>query len=430
MIKTFAISTLGCKVNLYESEAYVEQLISKGYQKVDFKEFADIYIINTCTVTNSASSKSRQRIVQAKSRNENAFICVVGCYAQISAKLLKEKYDVDLLIGSSQKHELVKLIEETWGNSVLNLVSDNRDIEFEYLPVQTFSAQKRVFMKIQDGCNQFCSYCIIPYARGNERSIDLDTAVHQARSFVSNGHKEIVLSGIHTGRYLDFKGRNLTDLLRALILIDGLERIRISSIEVTEITEELLELVASSKKIANHFHIPLQSGSNTVLKRMNREYDFTQFYRMIEKIRVKIPEVSITSDVIVGFPSETDIEHTETIKSIIECNFTFLHVFPYSMRKGTLAEGMPRQVNSLTKKSRAEEILKLSNKLKVNFMSRLMGKTLTVLVEKRQDNFLVGHCEEYIEVYFMGDEEDINQFVELEIVEISNGKCYGNKKKR
>ena len=425
MKMSFAISTLGCKVNIFESEAYSNQLSKIGYIEVDFAEKADIYIINTCAVTNAASAKSRQKISQARMRNKDALICVVGCYAQVEHELLMEQFDIDLLIGSNQKNKLPELIEQALQKQQISVVKMNRDSLFEHLSVEKFHAHTRAFLKIQDGCNQYCSYCIIPSARGNERSLDLETAISQANLLVKNGHKEIVLTGIHTGRYQDQNGNTLFHLLKDLIAIKELKRIRISSIEATEITDDILHLIKTNSKIANHLHIPLQSGSNTILREMNRNYTKMEYLNIIQNIRNEVPDISISTDVIVGFPSESEELFRESLQFIESCDFSFLHVFPYSLRKNTKAAAMKSIITSSIKKERVSTLMTLSQELRKNYIRSIENKTLSVLVEKQNQNICSGYCDEYFEICFESDQDCLNKFVEVNHIEISEGKCYG-----
>ena len=328
---TFAIATLGCKVNTYESQGYESALIAKGYEEVSFKEKADVYIINTCAVTNTAGSKSRQKIHQARHTNPDAIIAVVGCYVQTAKEQLELMEHVDILIGSALKQTLADRIEQAVnGNKVENVLQDVRALRvFEALPVRHFEHQTRAFLKIQDGCNQFCSYCIIPFARGAERSLPEDEVVQTAKNLCASGHREIVLSGIHTGRYGRDLKTNLTHVMKRLCNeVKDLQRIRISSIEMNEITDELLEFMQQEPRIARHLHIPIQTANNTVLKNMNRPYNVEWFMERVDYIRSLMPDISISSDVIVGFPqvkNNSKIRWTIFVKSTL-VSFTSSHI--------------------------------------------------------------------------------------------------------
>lgn len=422
---TFAIATLGCKVNTYESQGYESALLDKGYQEVSFKDKADVYIINTCAVTNTAGSKSRQKIHQAKALNKDALIVVVGCYAQIAKEQLLEMEHVDILIGSAGKKELVNRIEDALhGVKKVNVLEDVRALKvFEALPVHHFEHQTRAFLKIQDGCNQFCSYCIIPFARGAERSLPEDEVVSLAKSLCANGHKEIVLSGIHTGRYGRDLNTTLTHVMKRLCNeVPRLERIRISSIEMNEITDELLEFMQQEPRIARHLHIPIQSANNTVLKNMNRPYDVEWFKERVNYIRSLMPEISISSDVIVGFPQESEEEFENTVKNIKDMKLSFLHIFPYSKRDHTKAAKMSGHLPNAIKKNRAAKLAECSKELYAEYKKSFVNKEVSVLFEKQVDGMLFGHTSEYLEIYCMGSLELLHQMKNVKIVSYENDK--------
>lgn len=423
---TFAIMTLGCKVNAYESAAYEKALCDKGYTAVGAKEQADIYIINTCAVTNTAAAKSRQRIHQAKALNPDAVVAVCGCYAQTHSEQLK-KEGVDVLVGSSHKNELADAIEAALqGRSQKVALENVRAYSvFESMQIARFEHQCRAFLKIQDGCNQFCSYCIIPYARGMERSLALNEAVAQAKRLALH-HREIVLSGIHTGRYGRDLGITLLDLLKELVKIEGLERIRISSIEMNELSDELLQFIAQEEKIGRNLHIPIQSAQDDVLKAMNRQYDMAYFRERMEYIRSLIPDISISSDVIVGFPGESEEQFEETLRNIEALRFSFLHVFPFSKRDNTPAAKMKLQWDNKTKKARVRALSTLSNQLYADYKQQFIGRTLKVLVETAQDGYVQGHASEYFEVKMKGSPADINQMVDVRIESYEAGCLYGS----
>lgn len=423
---TFAMMTLGCKVNAYESAVYEKALLDKGYQCVGMKDIADIYVINTCAVTNTAAAKSRQKIHQAKALNPNAIIAVCGCYAQTHAEQLT-KEGVDVLVGSSHKNELADAIENALNgrSSAIPLENVRQYRVFESMNLNQFHHQCRAFLKIQDGCNQFCSYCIIPYARGMERSMALDEAVKQAKQLAVY-HREIVLSGIHTGRYGRDLGTNLLALLKELVKIDRLERIRISSIEMNELSDELIEFIAKEPKIGRNLHIPIQSGQNDVLKRMNRPYDIQYFKTRMEYIRNLIPDISISSDVIVGFPGESEEEFQETLKNIKEMQFSFLHVFPFSKRDRTPAAKMAGQWDNKTKKQRVRQLSALSNELYEQYQRHFIGKRVRVLMETIQGDELNGHASEYFMVKVKGDVSYLNKMVDVNITHYENGCLYGS----
>lgn len=424
---TFAIATLGCKVNTYESSGYESALLEKGYREVSFKEKADVYIINTCAVTNTASSKSRQKIHQAIALNPKAVIAVVGCYVQTSSEQL-EKEQIDILIGSDGKSELADRVEQALaGNRKQKVIHDVRALKaFEALPVQKFEHQTRAFLKIQDGCNQFCSYCIIPYARGAERSLPEDEVLSIAKRLVLNGHKEIVLSGIHTGRYGNGTGRNLCDLLKRMTEeVPGLGRIRISSIEMNEITDELLDFMRKEPKIARHLHIPIQSANNTVLKNMHRPYTVEWFKERVDYIRSLFPQISISSDVIVGFPQESEEDFEDTMKNIEDMKLSFLHIFPYSRRDNTVAATMPGHLENKIKKERAARLAKLSKALYTAYKQNFIGKKISVILEKERDGRLMGHSSEYLEVHVNASLDKLHTMQNVIITELKDDVLYG-----
>ena len=426
-MKTFAIHTLGCKVNSYESEAYIDRCLKLGYKQVDFKEKSDIYLINTCAVTNTAASKSRQKINQAISQNPHAFIAVIGCYSQAQANSVEKMEGVNAIVGSDHKEDFLNKLDDLVNeHQRINYVHDLKEkVDFEDLHIERFSTHTRAFLKIQDGCNQFCSYCIIPYTRGRERSLEVNRVIELANKFVSNGHKEIVLSGIHTGRYGRDLNTNLTTLLKELLKVDGLERIRISSIEMNEITDELIELMVQDKRIARHLHIPVQSCSNGVLKRMNRPYTIEEFKERVSYIRSVLPNISISTDIIAGFADESDAEHEETISNVNEIGFSFMHVFPYSKRDGTVASKMS-QIHGTIRKNRAHQLNEISKLNKIDYYKTWIGKSCDVLVEQWLNGKCHGHSSEYIEVVFDGDVSLVGQNVSVIIKEVSDSICVGS----
>lgn len=420
---TFAISTLGCKVNTYESQGYAQGLSDLGFNEVSFKETADIYIINTCAVTNTAAAKSRQRIHQAQKQNEKAMIVVVGCYAQSDFHRLKEDLSIDLLIGSDQKEMLPKLIESAWNQPhPIHHVRDMRSVSaFEAIPVRSFTHQTRAYLKVQDGCNQFCSYCIIPYTRGKERSLHPDRIIEQAKALVANHHLEIVLTGIHTGRYGREFGVDLSTLLARLCTeVSGLERIRISSIEINEINDDLIALMKKEEKIARHLHIPIQSADNEILKSMNRPYRVEEFAKRIKEIRKQLPDISISTDVITGFPGESEAHFETGYRCLKELSFSFLHVFPFSKRDGTKAASMKDQLSNQLKKQRSARLNQLSETLYQNYQKRFVNKYVTVLWEEVKGDFMFGHTSEYLGVYAPYEAKSLHQLETRRITAYEN----------
>ena len=424
-MKSYGICTLGCKVNTYEAESVNQQLKERAYIEKDFKEVCDIYIIFTCAVTNTASSKSRKKIHQAIRQNKDALICVVGCYVQIDIDNLQKDDHIDILIGSKYKDKLVDYIER-YENKQMNMVEELNNVPFEKLIVDSFEHQTRAYLKIQDGCNQYCSYCIIPYARGHERSMNPQEVVNEAK-LLSLHHKEIVLTGIHTGRYGKEYGVSLAKLIKMILAnCPQIDRIRISSIEITEIDEELIELIKNDKRVAAHLHIPLQSGDNRTLKRMNRPYTCEEFLNKITYIREQIPFISISTDLIVGFVQESEEEFAHTYEFLKECAFSFIHVFPFASKKGTKAYNMSGHVDNATKKLRSNQCLALSKNLNYVFASKFINQEVEVLVEGNDDNYSFGYTSEYIYVYI--DEKIMpNTMVKAIITSIDKNRVYAKK---
>ena len=374
----FHIITLGCKVNAYESQFYAQQLEERGW--VEDAEDYDVCIINTCTVTTTAASKSRQMIHKAQKHKPEALYVVVGCYAQTATEEVKKNLNVDLIIGANHKKEMADLIEKALQEKECIDMTQSVDqyFDFESMPIQCFESKHRAFLKVEDGCNQFCSYCQIPYARGRERSLNHKEAVQIAKDLQDRGHIEIVLTGIHTGRYNDGE-YNLTMLLRDLLdHTDESVHFRISSIEITEVSEELIQLMKENPRVLPHLHIPVQAACDATLKRMNRPYTIQEFKDKIQWIREQIPEISISTDVIAGFVQESDEEFETTYKNLEEIHFSFLHVFPYSVRRGTAASKMKGFIHGSIVKQRVARLIELSERLRKEDMHRF--KEITVLI--------------------------------------------------
>lgn len=394
------IYTLGCKVNTYESEYVISLLKNHGYEICDFNDICDIYIINTCTVTNTSDIKSKKVIRQARKRNKDACIVAMGCFIQANLNLKIE--DVDITIGNKDKSRILELLDEYFvKKSPIIDTYKNFDEKFEDMYIENLNSRTRAFVKIQDGCENFCSYCIIPYVRGKCRSKDFDTVIKEVKTLVNNGYKEIVLTGIHTGNYGVDINKKFSDVLKELVKIDGLERLRISSIEITELDDEVLDLIKNSDIIVNHLHIPLQAGSDKVLKLMNRKYDLNYFIEKINYIRSIKKDISITTDIIVGHPLEDDETFYNGLDTIRKINFSKIHVFPYSKRDGTLASTM-EQVEPLVKKERVRELLKLSKELELKYMEEFKDRKLEVLIETSKDGYSFGHTTNYLYVRLEG----------------------------
>lgn len=419
----FSIITLGCKVNAYESEAMKELLIKDGFIYEEEHINSDIVIINTCSVTNMADAKSRKIIRRVRRENENAILVVAGCSSQNNQELYKEM-DIDILIGNEKKSLIVKLIRDYLEtHEKYCYLTKDRYLPFESMNVLKFTSQTRAFIKIQDGCNNFCSYCIIPYVRGDIRSKDFDSIIDEAKTLVDNGHYELVLTGIHTGSY-NYNGKDLVDLIRDLSKIEDLKRIRISSIEITELNDKFMNLLKEEVKVCNHLHIPLQSGSDNVLKRMNRKYNKEYFKKVIDEIRSIRPDISITTDIIVGHPYETEEDFQECYEFAKEINFSKIHVFPYSVRNGTVAATMPNQVAECDKKQRAHELLKLSNELEKEYFTKFIGQKVNVLIEESDDSNSYGHTDNYLRVV-IEELVPVNNFYNVEIIEIRDLNAIG-----
>ncbi len=417
----FIIYTLGCKVNTYESGVMRDLLINHGY--IESKDDdADIYVVNTCTVTNTSDNKSL-KVVRRLSKLKDKIVIVVGCMSQVSPELLKD-LNVSIILGNSGKSKIVDYIEQYKKDKVKIIdVEDIMSKSFEDMCLNNFN-KTRAYVKIEDGCENFCSYCIIPYARGKVRSKDPKTVINEITSLVNEGHKEIVLTGIHTGHYgADLKDYTFSKLLREIEKIKGLERLRISSIEITELDDEFLDTLKASKILVDHMHIPLQSGSNEILHLMNRKYDKKYFMDKIEKIREIRPNISITTDVIVGFPSETEELFNETLETIDKIKFSKIHVFPFSLRKGTKAEEIENHIDGATKKARVRKLLDVSKKLEIEYFSKFIGKDVEFLPEIYKNGYLIGHTGNYLLIRKKGTIEDLNKINKAKIEKISYPYC-------
>lgn len=390
------ICSLGCKVNMYESEYILSLFKNSGYEIGDFNDKCDIYIINTCTVTNNADSKSRKMINHIKNKYKDAILVVCGCFVESSKFSYTD--DIDIVVGNYNKSKIVSLVEEYIENKKQNIVYDNmKCVPFEDMEIEHFEDKTRAFVKIQDGCCNFCSYCIIPYTRGPIRSKDYQKVLNEVTNLVKNGYKEIVLTGIHTGSYGKDINTSFSNLLEDILKIKGLVRLRISSIEITELDSKFLELL-KNPTLCLHLHIPLQSGSDKILKLMNRKYDKKYFKEMIYKIRSIREDISITTDAIVGFPCETEEDFLEYISFVKEIKFSKLHVFPYSKRNGTKAALMENQVDGNVKKERSKRLIAISNELEKEYAYKFIGKTLDVLVENHDENYAYGHTSNYLKI--------------------------------
>ncbi|BAQ08827.1 putative methylthiotransferase yqev [Bacillus sp. OxB-1] len=422
--KTVAMSTLGCKVNHYETEAIWQLFKEAGYERVDFDKNADVYVINTCTVTNTGDKKSRQVIRRAIRKNPDGVICVTGCYAQTSPAEIMAIPGVDIVVGTQDRVKLLGLIDEYRNerqpiNAVRNIMKNR---VYEELDVPAFTDRTRASLKIQEGCNNFCTFCIIPWARGLMRSRDPQEVIRQAQQLVDAGYLEIVLTGIHTGGYgEDLKDYNLARLLRDLESeVKGLKRLRISSIEASQLTDEVIQVLKESKIVVRHLHIPIQSGSNTVLKRMRRKYTMEFFAERLDRLREALPQLAITSDVIVGFPGETEEEFMDTYNFIRDHRFSELHVFPYSKRTGTPAARMEDQVDEEVKNERVHRLLELNDQLAKEYASSFENEVLEVIPEERykedpESGLYEGYTDNYLKVVLPADESMVGKIVRVKI---------------
>lgn len=406
----YKIITLGCKVNEYESEVMANLLENHGYIK---SENPDVCIVNTCTVTNTADSKSRKIIRSLRRKYPNAILIVAGCMIQNK----KDKLDVpaDIVIGNKHKTDIVSLLEE-YKDKQLYMVEDMEDADFEEMSLNNFDLT-RAYIKIEDGCDNYCSYCIIPYVRGHVRSKKHERVIEEAKVLIKNGHKEIVLTGIHTGHYHD-GNYSFADLLKDLVKLDGLKRLRISSIEITEINNKVLDIIKNSDVLVNHMHIPLQSGSDEILKKMNRKYDKQYFIDKIKKLKEIKPDMNVTTDVIVGFPGETEEEFQECIETIKKVGFTKLHVFPYSDREGTVASQMPNKIPGNIKKDRVKRLLEVSKELEIEYMNKHIGDETIFIPEVYEDGYLIGHTSNYLLIKAKGDKSLLTKEVIVKISKV------------
>lgn len=418
-----AIQSLGCKVNLYESEYITDQFQKAGYEIVPFQEIADVYIINTCSVTNTSDVKSRKVIHQAIRRNPDACIVAIGCFIEANHDYHED--GVDILLGNANKSKVLEYVERYWQTKQkANYFVTPIPEKFDDMTMSTFLGRTRAFIKIQDGCENFCSYCIIPYVRGKCRSKNFQTVLEEIQNYVQHGYKEVVLTGIHTGNYGVDLGTDFAALLREIVKINGLVRLRISSIEITELTDEVLQIIRDNDVIVDHLHIPLQAGSNKILRLMNRKYDLAYFKQKMEQIREIRPDISLTTDIIVGFPSETEEDFQDTLSFVREVQFSKVHVFPYSRRSGTVAADMAEQVPGDVKKDRVRRLLALSKELETEYMKKFIGKTLPVLMEVNRTDYSLGHTSNYLLVKVPGEYQS-EDLVDVTITDVSYPYCLG-----
>ena len=416
------ICSLGCKVNIYESEVVTDLLKKGGYEIVLFEDKADIYIINTCSVTNESDKKSRKMINRAKKNNSEAIIVVMGCYSQVSS----DDIEADIILGNKDKSKIVEILNDfIRDRESKKIIYDLSSVEFEKMEISHFDNHTRAFVKIQDGCNAFCSYCIIPYTRGRVRSKNKEDVIEEVSRLVKDGYKEIVLTGIHTGRYGIDINSSLYELLCELVKIPNIYRIRLSSIEINEVTPEIIDLYKNNKIMARHLHVPLQSGSNKILKLMNRRYNKEEFMKMIDKLR-EIEDISLTTDLIVGFPNETDDDFEETMDTLKKIHFTKIHTFPYSRRRGTVADKMDGHISGDIKKKRVHEVIELSNEYENEYYKSKISKVYDGVVERHNNGLVVVHTSNFIPV-IIDDNDNIenNSIVNVKIEKVDGLNVYG-----
>ena len=416
MGKKVAFISLGCKVNQYETNAMSQEFIENGYEVVEFTDVADVYIVNTCTVTNIADRKSRQMLRRVKEINPEAVLVACGCYAQVGKDELEKIDDIDLIIGNNEKKDIVEIIEnyQNEKNAIISDVMHKK--EYVEFGTTTYTEKTRAVVKIQDGCDRFCSYCIIPFARGRVRSRKIENIISEVEQIVDNGMQEIVITGIHIASYgKDFNYEiTLIDLLEELNKIDGLKRIRLGSIEPTIITDEFVSRLAKLDKICDHFHLSLQSGCDETLRRMNRRYTCKEFEDGTKLLRKAFPNAALTTDVIVGFPGETDDEFNATYEFLKKIAFYKMHIFKYSQRKGTKAAVMPNQIDGSIKEQRSKVLLGLSDENEEKYNSEYVDKIVEVLFEEKDGDYYKGHTKNYIEVWAKGDNLE-NKIVNVKV---------------
>lgn len=442
ILESVAFLTLGCKVNSYETEAMQKLFEEEGFTVVDFSEKADVYVINTCTVTNIADRKSRQMLHKARKMNENAIVIAVGCYVQAAEETLKEDEAINLVIGNNRKKDVVHILKEyVYGEDVLNetVVDIGKETFYEELSIESVAEKTRVYIKIQDGCNQFCSYCIIPYARGRVRSRKEEDIIKEVKNLVKKGYKEVILTGIHLSSYgidldkteetietndyedvIKSKRNHLIDLIVKISEIDGLSRIRLGSLEPRIITEDFVKTLSNNEKLCPHFHLSLQSGSNDTLKRMNRRYSAEEYYEKCELLRKHFDNPAITTDIIVGFPGETEEEFIETKAFLEKVNFSSMHVFKYSVRKGTKAATMKGQIQEDIKTERSNILMELEKEMAKAYRDSFIGKNERILIEEHVvingKDYQLGHNERYLKLAVLADNDYTNEIKDVKVL--------------
>ena len=430
-MKKVAFHTLGCKVNQYETEAMTEAFERGGYEVVEYEKYADVYIINTCTVTNMGDRKSRQIIRRALELNPEAFIAVVGCYSQIAPDKVMEIPGVKLIIGTNERGKIVELVEYAKSKEEkVNMVTDIMEVKsFEEMSVKNYKGRTRAFLKIQEGCDQYCTYCIIPYARGHIRSRKLESIISEVKELAANGFREVVLTGIHVASYgKDLGELGLIDVIEAVSAVDGIERIRMSSVDPNVMSEEFIGRIKKISKICHHFHLSLQSGCDETLKRMNRKYTTAEYRDVVLKLRVNFADVALTTDLIVGFPGETEEEFQKTVDFIKEIDFSGIHVFKYSPREGTPAAKYKNQVNPQVKEARSKIITEAAFESERRFKERFLGKELDVLYEQKfgkDTSLFEGLTDNYIRVVARSIKDIKGEILKTQLESLKDEYCTG-----
>ena len=426
-MKKVAFYTLGCKVNQYETEAMLEMFKKDGYTQVDSEDFADVYVINTCTVTHMSDRKSRQYIRRMKKKNPDAIIAVVGCYSQVSPEEILDIEEVNLVMGTNERRQIVEEIKKIDAkNNKISTVDDIMKVRaFEEIEISQANGRTRAFIKIQDGCDRFCTYCIIPYARGGKvRSRDLESIVAEVKKLVANGYKEVVLTGIHVASYgkdIKDENANLLTVIKTINEIDGIERIRLSSVEPVLFTDEFVSEVAKMDKVCPHYHLSLQSGCDETLKRMNRRYTTAEYKEIVDRLRENIPNVAITTDVIVGFPGETNDEFSKTYEFLKDIELSQMHIFKYSPRKGTPASTMDNQIDPQMKQFRSDKLLNLNKENFEKFAGKFIGQEVDVLFEQSiSENTYEGLTPNYIRVVVNSDKDIHGEILKVKLIDIKD----------
>lgn len=426
-----AFHTLGCKVNQHDSAIMAALFQDAGYEVVDFNDLADVYVVNTCTVTHLSDRKSRQMIRHAARENPAATIVVCGCYAQTAKAELETLDEVDLIIGTNERHKVVEAVETFRQDHVKTayMADDEELFYYEDLPHERVSGMTRAYVKIQEGCDQFCAYCAIPYARGPLRSRSEQDTIDEINMLVERGYKEVILTGIHIGAYgrgVKDETCDLTGLCRRILDETAIERLRIGSLEGIEVTDALIEMIANDERMAKHLHLPLQSGCDRTLSAMRRPYDTEQFREMMRRIRGKVPNIAITTDLMVGFPGETDEDFKESLVFCNDIAFSAMHIFKYSMRSGTPAAAMPDQIDPQIKERRAKQMAGVAQKNKLDYERRFIGQTLRILVEEQtKDGLWTGHSSNYLLVTFPGENIRSGDFVNVKITSAERNRLLG-----